>query len=275
MRSAGIGLAIAALSAGCTSGPQGAYLRQFVAAERASSPFEPITTHLPAATLAEAYAVQDRYVRRRVRAGDTVAGYKGGLMSAASLRSRGVSEPLVGVLFASDAVRDGAAVSLCSYRKASFELKLGYLLDDVSGPALRASVVPVIDLPDIAYRDPDHYGAVDMVAANVSAARYVRGAVRPIADVDLDAVRVTLRRDGAIVASGTGRESLDGQKRSLETVVDQVRKSGRTPKAGDLIVTGKIGDRGWLQPGDYAADYGVLGVVRFTVTPCGGRAERR
>lgn len=244
--------------AGCAGGDD--YPARLTAAERSATPFAPVTAIRPATTMAEAYRLQRGYVRARLRAGDRIAGYKGGLMSQASLAGRGVTEPLVGVLFASGRAEDGGTVSLCGYRRAAFELKLGHI---------DASVLPVIDLPDIAYRDPARYGAVDMVAANISAARYVRGAAQPAAGRDLDGLRVTLTRDGETIAGGSAGESLDGQRASRATVETLARRAGYAPRAPDLIVTGKIGDRGWLLPGRYRADYGALGVVTFTVAACG------
>ena len=256
-------LAVPSLLAGCMTATSHDpdYVARFITAERAGLPFAPVTDDKPATTLPQAYRLQSLYVRQRIRAGDRVKGYKGGLMSPASLRSRNVTEPLVGTLFASGRADQGAIISLCGYRKASFELKLGHLIGD-------GRVLPVIDLPDIAYRDPDHYGAVDMVAANVSAARYVRGTARPPDSLPLDAIGVTLHRDGRRIASGSTGESLGGQRESVRTVVALARKAGRKPLPGDLIVTGKIGDRGWLLPGRYIADYGPFGNVTFQVVAC-------
>lgn len=247
----------ALLLAGCVG--SGDYLASFTAAERQSAPFAPVTATRPGTTMSEAYRLQHRYVRTRLRAGDRIAGYKGGLMSQASLAGRGVAEPLVGVLFVAGSADDGATISLCGYRRAAYELKLGHR---------DGQVLPVIDLPDIGYRDPDHYGAVDMVAANISAARYVRGVAQPADGRDLDAVRVTLSRDGQTIASGNSGESLGGQRASLATVRDLAARAGYAPRPADLIVTGKIGDRGWLLPGRYVADYGTLGRVNFTVAAC-------
>lgn len=255
---------------GCAVGSrEDTYLARFIAAERASKPFDPITTSRPAATMADAYQIQRAYVRQRVAKGDSVAGYKGGLMSLASLKSRNTSEPLVGTLFAAGWTGDGDRVSLCGYRKASFELKLGYILPSTSSnPEEPIRVVPVIDLPDIAYRNPDSYGAIDMVAANVSASRYVVGTARPIGNIDLDTLPVSLARDGQTIASGHGRETLGGQAESLILLRKLIAREARPPRPGDLIVTGKMGDRGWLPPGNYIADYGPLGSVGFTVSAC-------
>jgi 2-keto-4-pentenoate hydratase len=79
------------------------------------------------------------------------------------MAGRKVDAPLAGVLFASGRIASGGPVSLCGYRRAAMELKLGF----VFGQAVRAApadpaalaravakVFPVVDLPDIAYRDP-------------------------------------------------------------------------------------------------------------------------
>lgn len=264
---------------GSCAGPRtvaDAYLRDFADAEAAGKPFAPVTDARPDIALTDAYRLQARLVARRLASSDRVAGYKGGLMSAASLKSRGVGKPLVGVLFASGRTSSGQSVLLCGYRRAAFETKLGFVFraairEPTDAAALRgavSAVVPVVELPDIAYRDPDRYGAADMVAANISSARFVRGAPHSPAGVDLDDLRVSMTRDGRPVTSGLGRESLGGQWESLAIVVEQILATGRTLSPGDLVLTGKIGDKGWLPPGAYAADYGPLGDVRFTVRPC-------
>ena len=268
-------MALAACASGTTA--DRAYLRGFARAEAAGTPFAPITDSEPQAGMDAAYRLQRQLVAARTARGDRIAGFKGGLMSAASMRARGVTKPLAGVLFASGAAASGDALSLCGYRKASFELKLGFVFSravsrlPADAAALRQSVgtvMPVIDLPDIAYRDPDHYGAVDMVAANISAARYVRGKPGLTDAADLDALKVVLSRDGQPVASGMGRESMGNQWDSLLTVTREILLSGRQIAPGQLVLTGKIGDRGWLVPGDYRADYGPLGTVAFGVKPC-------
>jgi len=265
--------------AGCATGHRAErdYLAGYQAAEAARRPFAPITETAPATTLAQAYRLQSRLAASRVARGDRVAGYRGGLVSRAAMAGRGVEAPLAGVLFASGLAADGASISLCGYRRMVVELKLGFRFAravrtpprDVESLARAVGGVgPVVDLPDIAYRDPDHYGAADMVAANISAARDVLGVFRPAAGLDLDALSVSLTRDGQVVTSGRGRESLDDQWGSLLAVTEQILASGRTIAAGDLVLTGRMGARPWMAAGAYRADYGPLGVVAFTVRDC-------
>lgn len=202
-------------------------------------------------------------------------------MSAKSLADRGVSEPLVASLFVSGDLSSGAEMTLCGYRRAVFELKLGYVfrssvtkqvatVDDLA--ALVESVQPIVELPDIAYRDDKTYNAVDMVAANISSAHFVRGTTRPLGPSNLDKLSISLTRDATRVANGTGRESLGSQWESLRIVVNLVIANGGRIAPGEIVLTGKIGEKGDLIPGRYAADYDALGALNFTVRKCASRA---
>ena len=79
-----------------------------------------------------------------------------------------------------------------------------------------------------------------------------------------------MSRDGQRITGGLGSESIGNQWNSLLTVVRLILSTGRTIQAGDLVLSGKIGDREWLPPGSYLGDFGALGDVRFTVQPCAG-----
>lgn len=253
-----------------------AYLAEHAAAEKAGATFRPITEISPGFSQAEAYRVQHALVDRRRHEGDRVVGYKGSLMSQKSLTDRGVKEPLTGALFASGIVKSGGVVSLCGYRRPIFEMKLGYIfikpiakkVASVGDLKILVSFVePVVEIPDIAYRDDKTYGAVDMAAANISSAKFVRGAPSVAFD-GLDALSVTMRRGDARVTTGLGRESLGDQWESLRTVVNLALAHGGRIDAGSLVLTGKIGDKGDIAPGAYTADYGPLGLVQFRVENC-------
>jgi 2-keto-4-pentenoate hydratase len=274
-------LGVALLVAGCVGGsaPEARYLAGFAEAERATRTFPAASEVAPGLGLDAAYRLQAHIVRARIAGGDRVVGYKGGLMSAKSLADKGVTEPLTGVLFASGDLTDGAHVPLCDYRRTALEMKLGYVfakpvvarVSDVADLKARVrQVVPVVELPDIAYRNGDAYSAVDMAAANVSSARFVRGAPHEPA-ADLDALPVTLFRDGAQVTRGLGRDSLGGQWESLLTVVNLVVARGGRIAPGQLVLTGKIGDKVAVPTGSYRADYGPFGAVRFQLDACPGR----
>ena len=268
-----LGVALAVLPADAAAPGNYAYLTEYVAAAQAGRPFRPVTSFDPDVSLDRAYAVQHRIVERQLAAGDRIAGYRGGLMSQASMRQRGVAQPLVAVQFRSGRRTSPATLSLAGYRHAALEVKLGFLFgrDLPSGPltpeAVRAavrSVVPVIDLPDIGYADPAHYSAADMVAANISSARFVIGKpARCCADLDQESA--TLTRDDAALTHGVGRDSLGDTLGSLVTIAQLAQAQGYRIRRGDIILTGKIGDKVDVQPGAYTAHFGTLGDVHLTV----------
>ncbi len=81
-------------------------------------------------------------------------------------------------------------------------------------------------------------------------------------------MNVTLKRDGVEIARGQGRESLGAQWESLRTVANLVIANGGRIAAGQIVITGRIDNKGDLIPGTYSADYESLGVTTFTVVPC-------
>jgi len=273
-RLAFLGVALAVLPAGAAAPDNDAYVTEYMAAAQAVRPFRPVTSFDPDISLDRAYAVQHRIVERQLAAGDRIAGYRGGLMSQASMHQRGVAQPLVAVQFRSGRLASPATLSLAGYRHAALEVKLGFLFgrDLPPGPltpeAVRAavrSVVPVIDLPDIGYADPAHYSAADMVGANISSARFVIGKpARCCADLDQESA--TLTRDGNALTHGVGRDSLGDAWGSLVAIVQLARAQGYRIRRGDIVLTGKIGDKVDVQPGTYAAHFGTLGEVRLTAT---------
>ncbi len=263
-----------------TPSPMASYLTEFQRAETNSNTFSPITDFSHNASIGEAYRVQKRIVAYRLANADRIAGYKGGLMSAKSLSDKGVNQPITGVLFSSGALASPATAKLCGYRRAAFEMKIGYVfgatvrtpvatVDQVK--ALVSAVRPVVDLPDIAYRDENTYGAIDMIAANISSSRFVEGAPTKPNAIDLDALTVSMTRDGAPVTRGTGKDSLGDQWESLRTLINIIVANRGQIDKGWIILTGKIGDKGTATPGRYIASYGPLGEIQFQIQACPGR----
>jgi 2-keto-4-pentenoate hydratase len=274
----GSSAALAQTAAPAKAGSDAEYLQQYTQAEKAGSLFRPVTEMSPGITLPQAYAIQRKVVAQHQAAGDRVVGYKGSLMSQKSLTDRGVKEPLSGTLFASGSVESGTVVSLCGYRRPIIEMKLGFIISKlISRPVASvadlkgavASVVPVVELPDIAYRDDKTYGAIDMAAANITASKFVRGTPHAVANTDLNAIEASISRGGEVLAKGVGSESLGEQWESLRTVINLLVANGFKIEPGYIVLSGKIGDKANVPPGAYAATFGPLGPVRFDARACG------
>lgn len=253
------------------------YLNNFLRAERDSKLFSPITDFSRDISNGEAYEVQKRIVTYRLANVGHIVGYKGGLMSARSLSDKHVNQPITGVLFLSGALSSPAIADLCGYRRAAFEMKIGYVFGaTVKRPVatvdkvktLVSAVRPVVDLPDIAYRDENSYGAIDMIAANISSSRFVEGAPIKPSTTDLGALTASISRDGTPITQGKGSDSLGDQWESLRTLINIIIANGNHIEKGWIILTGKIGGKGVAMPGQYLAKYGPLGDVRFQIRAC-------
>lgn len=273
-------LALAVLANACTANipsPQSRYLDTLQRADRDGVTFPAATQAIPGLDLTSAYAVQHRLIARKTAAGDRIAGFKSGLMSAKSLADRKAKEPLVGVLFASGAAADGDTIRTCGYRRPALEMKIGFVIAKEIRQRIPSvetlkryvgKIQPVAELPDIAYADDKHYVALDMVAANISSARFVQGQPLAIPTEDLDAVTVTVARGGTLLTHGAGGESLGGQWPSLLAAVNLITSHGYRIAPGQIVLTGKIGDKLDLRPGLYHANYGPLGALDFAIADC-------
>jgi len=111
-------------------------------------------------------------------------------------------------------------------------------------------------------------GAIDMIAANISSSRFVEGAPTKPDAIDLDALTVSMTRDGAPVTHGAGKDSLGDQWESLRTLINIIVANRGQIDKGWIILTGKIGDKGTATPGHYIAGYGPLGEIQFQIQAC-------
>jgi 2-keto-4-pentenoate hydratase len=106
--------------------------------------------------------------------------------------------------------------------------------------------------------------ATDIIASNVGAYRYIVGEPVPIVS-DLAHLRVVLRRDGEVIAEGSGADALGDPRLSAEWMMKKAHEIGYAPAAGWVLLTGALGRVVDAVPGAYEADYGELGKIAFRV----------
>lgn len=230
----------------------------------------------PGASLAEAYRLQQQRNQQRLVA-DPVVGFKAGLTTVALQQRFGSDRPLFAALFRSGEQPPTNTIALAPFRQAKLETEIGIL---VAAPirqpltdraALRQhfrELVPVIEIPDVGFVDGCQPNAVDLVAANVASASHLRG--QPVAwsaIADVDAIAVTLQRDGAILASGSAQQVQQGIEATLLFLVNEALRHGYRIEPGQLFITGAMSGLVEARPGQHVADFGALGTIRFTVVP--------
>ncbi len=255
------------------------YARDFLhARETDAAPWPKFSSADPRGGLAEAFAAQRRIVRDAISHGAVIAGYKAAFAASAIQKASGAAQAAHGVLFKGGRIdaSGGAAINVDPTRPLLIETGIGYVIANDIGTKLRVprqalttieGIVPVVELPeDLARRMNGKVSDVDAVAANVGANRYLVGAVvAPKAIGNPDAVTIALQRDGKPLHTTTGADAKNGQARTLMAVINQIVEQGRVIHRGDIIVCGALGGAKPAVKGGYVADFGPLGVVKFTI----------
>jgi 2-keto-4-pentenoate hydratase len=224
----------------------------------------------------EGYAVQAAVHLRLEAAGlGALAGHKVGLTNKVMQQLIGIDHPLAGGIMANqvfretasfrhkDFVRPGAETELC--------VRLARDLPPSAAPFDRATVaaavegvMAAIEIVDDRYQDYRALGTPTVVADDVFNAGCVLGPVlRPLAEIDLEAVASETAVNGRPVGQGHGRDLLGHPLDVLVWLADQRAREGTGLRAGQIALLGSMVAVQWASPGD-AVEIAVegLGEVR-------------
>ncbi|GAB4079103.1 2-keto-4-pentenoate hydratase [Modestobacter muralis] len=237
------------------------------------TPCAPVRDVLPP-TLAAGYAVQQVLSARAVADGRRVVGRKVGLTNPVVQRQLGVDQPDLGVLFEDMAVADGGTVGAGRLIQPRIEAEVALILGaDLTGPDLTsghlraavAEVVAALEIVDSRIAGWD-ISLVDTVADNASSGLFVLGSQRrPLDDLDLRTVRMTLREDDDEVSTGTGADCLGDPIAALAWLAAAARDLGQPLRAGDIVLSGALGPMVPVRGGaTYTAELSGLGPVAVT-----------
>jgi len=234
-----------------------------------------VSSTVPDLSVKQAYLVQREYVNKRL-ADDKLAGFKAGLTSEAGQKKFNVNQALAGILFDSGNLSGAAdSIQLSQFKRLMLETELGFevgkrITEPVSNTAqLKQSiqaVFPVIELPDLGFISKPT--GVDIIAANVGSAAFLNGEpLHNLTELDLNALNVTLTRNGQTVNVGQGADTLGNQWEAALWLVNTIVAQGWTLEPGQFFITGAMGKMIPAQPGEYQADFGPLGTISFSIVP--------
>ena len=224
--------------------------------------------------LADAYAIQQLWLERRVADGAKLVGRKIGLTSRAMQMASNFTEPDYGYLTDDMLINDGAQIEAARYVSPRLEVELGFIMgQDLQGAGctvadvLRATefVTPALEL--IAYRTHVPRAIVDTIADNAAAGAMITGGrlVRPF-DLDIRWVAATLSKNGTIEESGVSAAVMGHPAAGIAWLVNKLALHGAGLRKGDFVLAGSFTRPTPIAAGDViAADYGPLGSlgVRF------------
>lgn len=203
--------------------------------------------------------------------GSRPVGYKLGYTSSAMRAQMRISEPNYGVLFGENGVASGDHLPFeCLIHplvEPEFALRMRV---DLTGPGISEDeawqavdgIMPALEIVDTRYESYD-FDAVDNIADNSSAARFVLGPVTRRGDApDLRAVRARLQRNGAELATGFGRYVLGSPAAALAWLANKLGSIGGRLKTGEIVLTGGITRAYPARAGDrFSALFDELGSV--------------
>jgi len=224
-------------------------------------------------TLAEALARQ-RTLVATWPAGERVAGFKSAFNSPQMQQRFGLDRPAFAVLPASAercaGLAAGCTVTREGYRRMVLEIEVAFrlgaavtqpLADEAALLARLDGAMPAIELPELALDGVTAPTGLDYIASNIGVRGYILGAVRDPGLVQGAAPPLALVRGATVLAHGTGAGALAA---ALE-LVNAAVAAGHELRAGQVLLSGAVGGMVPAEPGDYVADCGALGMLRFTV----------
>jgi 2-keto-4-pentenoate hydratase len=252
-----------------------AFAAELHRAWQAGEPMPQLSVTHPDATLEDGYRVQERLVERMFGT-DGIGGFKAAGISQNARDRNKIDGPLTGVIPASGVLDadDSIVIDLSADSNRHVETEMGYIfatpiakpLPDVDALRERVKhVVPIIEVPGNPTENKVPGTPADLLAWNINAKELIVGPRHDPAEVDVDAIAITLTRDGAVVNTAKSDEAAGGQWDTLLKSVNDVVRRGYTVEAGHVITNGAVGKILKAEPGHYRAEFKPLGVIEFDV----------
>ncbi len=232
----------------------------------------------PAMTMADAYAIQDEWVARKLAAGRRRIGWKIGLTSRAMRQALSIDTPDSGALLDDMAFEDGAAIPAGRFIEPRIEAEVAFVMKaPLRGPgatpfdALNAAdfVVPALEILDtrIFRKDPRTGRArsvLDTIADNAANAGIVAGgrAMRPDA-ADPRWIGAAVSRNGMVEETGLGAGVLGDPARAVAWLANRLAEHGEAGiEAGQIVLSGSFIRPIEARSGDtITAEFGPLGTI--------------
>jgi 2-oxo-hept-3-ene-1,7-dioate hydratase len=225
----------------------------------------------------DAYAIQRRWVERRLADGEQVIGYKIGLTSRAMQIAMNIDTPDYGVLTDAMRFRPGASIPAGDFLDPRIETEFAFVLraplygTDVSlDEVLEATdyVQPALELISARSQRTDPESGytrtvLDTIADNAANAGVIPGGERVSpAEVDLRWAGAILSLNGEVEDTGLGAAVLGHPGHGIRWVCRRFAAHGIGLEPGQLVLSGSFTRPVPVVAGDaVVADYGPLGRI--------------
>ncbi|MFG1374307.1 2-oxopent-4-enoate hydratase [Xanthobacter oligotrophicus] len=210
-------------------------------------PVAPLLGRNPDITIADAYRIQERFVARRLTAGEVIIGKKIGATSKPVQDFLGVYQPDFGMLTSAMVHADGATIDLGALIQPKAEAELAFVLkDDLKGPGVTAMdviratdyVLPCFEIVDSRITD----WAIkiqDTVADNASCGVFVLGTTKgDPRRLDITLAGMVLEKNGELFSTGVGAAVQGSPANAVAWLANTLGDLGIPFKAGEVILSG-------------------------------------
>jgi 2-keto-4-pentenoate hydratase len=227
----------------------------------------------PEIDLSSSYLIQKAYIEKNLRY-DKISGYKAALTSKESQNKFSADNPISGVLFESGKILSPSIIKSSDFRNMLIETELGFLVkNDITESIeseedlknLISDVYPVIELPDIGFKEISKINSIDIISINTGTSKYIVGKVAALGSLDINNIKINLFLDGRLISSGVSSEVMDNQARALLWLINDVISKGWIIKSGNILITGSVGKHNNSKPGLYMGDFSELGKLYFEI----------
>ncbi|ETW22493.1 2-keto-4-pentenoate hydratase [Mycobacterium gastri] len=246
------------------------------AADANAAPIGQLTLRYPGMDVADAYAIQQVNLARRLSDGRSLAGHKIGLTSEPMQTLLGVDEPDFGYILDDMVLPAGSAVACTRLCAPRVEPEVAFLLGKpLCGPGVTVgdvraatdAVAVALEIVDSRITDW-RLTLCDTVADNASSGAVVIGDwVAYTDDIDLSAARASLWLNGIEIDSGLGSAVLGHPAVAVAWLANALAPFGTEILAGQFVMSGSFTAAAFVHAGDAAsAAISGLGTVSLTFT---------
>ncbi|MCE1181201.1 MAG: 2-oxopent-4-enoate hydratase [Rhodocyclales bacterium] len=217
------------------------------AAWQTRQPIAPLREQVPEITIADAYRIQERFVARRVAAGETIIGKKIGATSKPVQEFLGVYQPDFGMLLSGMVYEEGDTIPLDTLIQPKAEAELAFVLKaDLKGPGITAMdviratdyVLPCFEIVDSRIT-AWNIKIQDTVADNASCGVYVLGKTQgDPRQLDITLAGMVLEKNGELFSTGCGAAVQGSPANAVAWLANTLGELGIPFKAGEIILSG-------------------------------------
>jgi len=240
-------------------------------AKKDRAPIPSLEDTFPGLTEEDAYEIQFTTAASALTEGHRLVGYKVGLTSREAQKQFRVFKPDFGHLFDDMAILEEEEITLSRLIQPRIEGELAFVLkDDLTGPGVTiVDVMSAVDFMTVVLEIVDSrirdwkISAVDTIADNGSSALFVLSGTKKSCDgIELRNVGMALSRNGEVTVTGAGAAVMGNPLSPLVFLANELGKSGRSLKAGEVILSGSFSSMLSIKSNDFfTCEMGGIGRV--------------